>query len=292
MRTLAPIFTAGDGAYRASPLSATGLAVPFTGPLAARVVHLLMALAAVGVAAALLLLPWRWEDYHRVHGDLAVFMAFLLVGHTASAGLLLSAGRRDRRTSLLGGYFLFKTVVALAHMLPAFWGHLPPIGELEASFWEMPAPSTIFLFLYAFPLVAVAPVFLWAFARECPRVHRGTVLDDIARRMVPLGAGIGGAMWVALASAYVAAPVSDVVDYADALAVLDVAVATPNVLALAAVVVIALRAHTAPPDEVRRVVVFSAGFLMWMGVATATTSSRRSRRGSGRRTTSRVRSSC
>ncbi len=269
LRTLAPLFTAGDGADRASPPSATGVAVPFASRPAARVVHLLMAFAAVGVAAALLLLPWRWEDYHRAHGDLAVFMVFVLVGHASSTGLLLVAGRRDRRTLLLGGYFLFKAVVALPHMLPAFWGQMPPIGELEASFWEMPAPSRAFLFLYAFPLVAVAPVFLWAFARECPRVHRGTVLDDFARRMVPLSAGIGGVMWVAMASAYLAAPVSDVFDNADAFAVFDVAVATPNVLALAAVVVIALRAHTAPPDEVRRVVVFSAGFLIWTGVATA-----------------------
>ena len=268
LRTLAPLFTAGDGEDRASPPSATGLAVPFAGRPAARVVHLFMAFAAVGVAAALLLLPWRWEDYHRAHGDLAVLMVFLLVGHASSAGLLLSTGR-DRRTSLLGGYFLFKAMVPLPHMLPAFWGQLPPIGESETWFWEMPAPGRAFLFLYAFPLVAVAPVFLWAFAKECPRVRRGTALDDFARRMVPLSAGIGGAMWVALTAAYLAAPVSGVFDYADALWVSDFAVATPNVLSLPAVVVIALRAHTAPPEEVRRVVVFSAGFLMWMGVATA-----------------------
>ena len=269
LRTLVPIFTGVDGADRASSSSSAAPAVPFPGRFARRVVLLLMALAAVGVATALMLLPWRWEDYHRAHGDLAVFMVFLLVGHGSSAGLLLLAGRRDRRTSLLGGYFLFRAVVSLPHMLPAFWGQMPPIGELEASFWEMPAPGRAFLFLYAFPLVAVAPVFLWAFARECPRVHRGTVLDDVARRMVPLSAGIGGATWVALSSAYLAASVSDVFDYADAFAVFDVAVATPNVLSLAAVVVIALRAHTAPPEEVRRVVLFSAGFLTLMGVATA-----------------------
>ena len=40
-------------------------------------------------------------------------------------------------------------------------------------------------------------------------------------------------------------------------------------LSLAAVVIIALRAHTAPPEEVRRVVVFGVGFLIWMGVAAA-----------------------
>ena len=155
-------------------------------------------------------------------------------------------------------------------MLPAFWGQMPPVGLSEAPFWEISAPTRVFLLLYAFPLAyAVGPVFLWAFARECPRVHRRTWLDDFARRMVPVSAVIGGATCTALAAAYLAVPVSDAVEYADALAVLDAAIATPNVLSLAAVVVIAMRAHTAPADEVRRVVLFSVGCLLWIGVATA-----------------------
>ena len=40
-------------------------------------------------------------------------------------------------------------------------------------------------------------------------------------------------------------------------------------LSLAAVVVVALRAHTAPAAEVRRVVVFSLGFLVWVGLGAA-----------------------
>ncbi len=269
LRALARVFTtAGDGAGRASSTSPPGPAVPFAGGSARRVVHVLMALAAVGVAAALLLLPWRWEDYHRAHGDLAVYMAILLAGHGLSAGLLLSAGRRDRRTSLLGGYFLFKATVPLPHMLAAFWGQMPPVGVLEAASWEVSAPTAV-LFL-AFPQAyAVAPAFLWAFARECPRVHRRTALDDFARRMVPVSAAIGCAMCAGAAAAYLAAVIGDAVDDAVYLAVLDATIATPNVLSLAAVVVIALRAHTAPAEEVRRVVLFSAGFLMWIGVATA-----------------------
>ena len=58
LRALARVFTtAGDGAGRASSTSPPGPAVPFAGGSARRVVHVLMALAAVGVAAALLLLP-------------------------------------------------------------------------------------------------------------------------------------------------------------------------------------------------------------------------------------------
>ena len=196
-------------------------------------------------------------------------MAILLAGHGASAALLLLAGRGDRRTSLLGGYFLFKATVPLPHMLPAFWGVMPPVGALEASFWEIATPTRVFLLLYAFPQAyAVAPAFLWAFARECPRVHRRTALDDFARRMAPISAAIGGSMCAGVASTYLAVAAGSI-DEAIYLALLDAAIATPNVLSLAAVVVIAMRAHTAPPEELRRVVLFSAGILLWLGVATA-----------------------
>ena len=265
-RFLAPAAEAG----RASSFSPTRVAVPFTGRFPRRVIHVLMALAAAGVATALLLLPWRWDDYHRTHDDIAVYMAFLLVGHGTSAALLLWAGRRDRRTSLLGGYFLFKAMVPVTHMLPAFWGLMPPAGVLGASIREMATPIRVFLLLYAFPLAyTVAPIFLWAFARECPRGHRRAALDDFARRMVPVSIAIGCAMWAIAAAGYLAVVVGDAVDDTVYLAFLDIGNATQSVLALAAVVVIAMRAHTAPPEEVRRVVLFSAGFLLWIGVAAA-----------------------
>ena len=82
-------------------------------------VHAVVAIAAVEVAAALLLLPWAWEAYRREHGDGAVYMAGLLIAHGASACLLLPAGRRDRRTRLLGVFFLLKATLAPMHMLPA-----------------------------------------------------------------------------------------------------------------------------------------------------------------------------
>ncbi len=235
-----------------------------------RAVQTLMALAAVELLLTLSLLPWRWGDYHRAHGEVAVFMTLLLASHGASAVLLLWTGRQDRRTWLLGSYFLFKATLAPLHMLPAFWGHMPSAEMLQASVWDMPVPTRVFLLVYAYPLAfAVAPAFLWAFARECPRIHRRTRLDDLARRMVAVSVTLGCAVCITLAALYVIGAVSDTVDDRHYIAVLDLAIAAPNVLSLAAVAVIALRARAAPAEEVRRVVLFSAGFLMWMGLATA-----------------------
>ena len=163
LQALGPFFKAGDSTGP-SPTASGAPASPFAGHFTRRAVHVLMVLATVGVAAAALLLPWRWDEYYRAHGHVAVFLTILLVGHGASAALLLFAGRRDRRTSLLGGYFLFKATVAVPHMLPAFWGQMPPVGVLEGSFWEISTQTRLFLFLYAFPQAyAVAPAFLWAF---------------------------------------------------------------------------------------------------------------------------------
>ena len=114
-----------------------------------RAVRVLMAFAAVEVALTLALLPWRWDDYFRAHGAVAVYMTLLFAGHGASAVLLLWAGRHDWRTWLLGGYFLFKTTVAPLHMLPAFWGQMPSVDMLQSSVWDTPGPTRAFLLLYA-----------------------------------------------------------------------------------------------------------------------------------------------
>ena len=172
-----------------------------------------MAFAAVEVALTLALLPWRWGDYFRAHGAVAVYMTLLFAGHGASAVLLLWAGRQDRRTWLLGGYFLFKTTVAPLHMLPAFWGQMPSVDMLQSSVWDTAGPTRAFLLLCAYPLAfAVAPAFLWAFARECPRVHRRTRLDDLARRMVPVSVALGGVMCGAVAAVYWAGTVGSAVN--------------------------------------------------------------------------------
>ena len=268
LRRFARLFASIDAAGRGFATSPPPL--ESASRVTRRAVQTLMALAAVELLLTLSLLPWRWADYHRAHGEVAVFMTLLLASHGASAVLLLWTGRQDRRTWLLGSYFLFKATLAPLHMLPAFWGHMPSAEMLQASVWDMPAPARVFLLVYAYPLAfAVAPAFLWAFARECPRIHRRTRLDDLARRMVAVSVTLGCAMCIILAALYVIGAVSDTVDDRHYIAVLDLAIAAPNVLSLAAVAVIALRARAAPAEEVRRVVLFSAGFLMWMGLATA-----------------------
>ena len=269
LRELSRIFAGSDVAGLA-PSTALEPPVGFrAGAFIRRAVHVLMAVAAVQVAATLLLLPWRWEDYHRAHGDVAVYSAILLAGYGASAALLLFAGRRDRRTWLLGGFFLFRATLAPLHMLPGLLGQMPPFAMSEASVWDAPLPTVVFVHL-SYPLVfAISPAFLWAFARECPRVHRWTRLDDLARGMVPVSVAIGGAMCAGLASIYVAGLAGDAVGGAFYLAVLDGTAAATSVLSLAAVVVVALRAHTAPAAEVRRVVVFSLGFLVWVALGAA-----------------------
>ena len=268
LRALAPVFAAGDTA-RPDSVTSGRAAEPAAGDSVHPAITLLVAIAALELAAALVLLPWRWDDYHRAHGDVAVYLVILLAGHGATAALLLFAGRRDRRTWLLGGYFLFRATVAPLHMLPASLGHMPPADLLQASIWEMPRPTMALLHLGAFLALAIAPAFLWAFARECPRVHRHTRLDDLARRMVPVSVAINGAMWAGVTTTYVAGLVDDGVGGVLYVPVLDAAIATSTVLSLGAVVVVALRAHTAPAAEVRRVVLFSLGLLTWMGMATA-----------------------
>ena len=91
-----------------------------------RAAQALIAIAAVEVTATLVLLPWAWGDYRREHGELAVYMATKLVGHAAGACLLLVAGRRDRRTWLLGVYCLLKATLAPPHMLAGFFLEIPP----------------------------------------------------------------------------------------------------------------------------------------------------------------------
>ena len=236
---------------------------PYGSGVVRRVVHVLIAIATIEVAATLLLLPWAWGDYLREHGEVAVYMTTKFVGHAAGAVLLLWAGRGDWRTWLLGIYCLLKATQAPLLMLQAFVLELPPPPEYAAFLQHLPGPNRLFVALYV-PAFLFAPAFLWAFARECPPVHLRTRFDDLARRMIPASVLIGAGLWVASAvtlglaqTGYAGAPVA---------LVLDGTIATLDLLALGAVALIALRAHTAPADEVRRVVVFSAGFLLFMGV--------------------------
>ena len=97
--------------------------------------------------------------------------------------------------------------------------------------------------------------------------------------MIPTSVLIGGGLWLACAvtlelarAGAAGAPVA---------LVFDGTLATLDLLALGAVTVVALRAHTASTDEVRRVVVFSAGFLLYLACRPPTTWPRRSRPGTG-----------
>ena len=251
----------------AGPASETVPATRLSGSAVVRhAVHALIAIASLEVAATLLLLPWAWGDFSRAHGEVAVFMTTKLVGLAAGAGLLLWAGRGDWRTWLLGVYCLLKATTEPLYMLQAFVLELPPPPAYVAFLQQLPAANRVFTALYV-PAFLFAPAFLWAFARECPRVHRRTWHDDLARRMIPTSVLIGGGLWLACAvtlglaqAGYAAAPVA---------LVFDGTLVTLDLLALGAVILVALRARTASADEVRRVVVFSAGFLVYMGVAAA-----------------------
>ena len=145
-----------------------------------RAAQALVAVAVVEVAATLVLLPWAWGEFHRVHGELAAYQATKVVALATAAVLLLIAGRRDLRTWLLGVYCLLKASLPPLHMLPAFFLEIAPPERFTAFAQALPASSRLFLYLYV-PSYLFAPAFLWAFARECPRVHRRARLDDLAR---------------------------------------------------------------------------------------------------------------
>ena len=263
LRALAGAFRDRIAAGAASPAAGDTL---YSSVFVRRAAQAIIAIAAIEVAAALILLPWAWDAYHREHGDVAVFLATMLVGHAVTAGLLLIAGRRERRTWLLGVYFLLKATHAPLLMPPVFFLEMPPVAMFQTFLLEMPPATKLFVCLYL-PTFLFAPAFLWAFARECPRVQRRTRLDDLALRMVPVSVAIGCVVWATgtplllLAQAgYAEVPLS---------LVLDGWYAVLQLLALGAVVVVALRAHTAPAAEVRRVVLFSGGALLYMGMTAA-----------------------
>ena len=231
-------------------------------PHAAGLVHLavgaLIAFAAIEVAGALVLVSGGWDALHREYGELFVFAATLLVGYSLTACLFLVRGRRDRRTWLLGAYFLLKATLSHPFMLLGALQGVPPVQPFGYPNFGQP---------YVYPFL-FAPAFLWAFARECPRVHRRTRLDDVAQRMVWVSAAVGGFIWV-WGVAWVRLTRAGHVDPTVFWTGIDAALTVLNLLALTAVAAVVLRAHTAPADEARRVAVFGGGFLLCLGLATA-----------------------
>ena len=221
-------------------------------------VRALIAFAALWVAALVLLGLWGWNDFRREYGELASYLTLLAAAPVANACLLLFAGRRDHRTWLLGVYFLLTAAMINPFALLGVLRGAPPVE---------PFGYPDFAFPYVYPFV-FAPAFLWAFARECPRVRRGTRLDGLARRMVPISVLVGCLLWVGMVTWFVLVRAGRV-PLAVSWAVFDGIFVVLNLLSLGAVVVVVLRAHTAPADETRRVVLFSIGFLMFIGLLTA-----------------------
>ena len=265
LRALAPAVLRDEAAGVVAPAAAT-MRYLAASAFARRATQVVLAIAAVEVAATLALLSWNWGEYHREHREVALFIATSFIGNTASAGPLLFAGRRDPRTWLLGGFFLLKATLGPVHILPAVLSELPPPGSHSNYLQDLPASISLFGYLYVHAYL-LAAAFLWAFAQEYPRVHRRTWLDSLASRMVPICLVSGFVTWAVSAATMESAragltetPVS---------LVFDSSIAVQNVLALAAVATVIMRARAAPADEVRRVVVFSAGFLLFMGMAAA-----------------------
>ncbi len=221
-------------------------------------VQTLIAFAALWVAALVVLGLWGWNDFRREYGELASYLTILTAAPVANACLLLFAGRRDRRTWLLGVYFLLTAAAINPFAL---------LGILRGAPPAEPFGYPDFAFPYVYPFL-FAPAFLWAFARECPRVRRGTRLDGLARRMVPISVLVGCLMWVGIVTWLVLVRAGRV-PLAVSWVVFDGIFVVLNILSLGAVVVVVLRAHTAPAEETRRVVLFSVGFLMYIGVQAA-----------------------
>ena len=234
LRLVAGMFS-GSEAAEASPASAATNLQPFAGVFARRAMQALMAFAAFEVAGALLLFLWGWGDIYREYGAFAVHLAVLLVGYSVTAGLFLFGGRRDRRTWLLGAYFLLKATMVNPFVFLGLLRGVPPTEPFGYPNFGYP---------YVYPFL-FAPACLWAFARECPRVHRRTWLDDLARRMVVVSLVVGCVQSVA-SVAVLELTRAGYVDPALFWLGFDALLATSILLALGAVAVVVLRAHTAP----------------------------------------------
>ena len=224
------------------------------------VVSALVAIAAVEVTAALIVLAWSGEGYFSEHGDSSVYLAIMLVELAASACLLLFGGGRERRTRALGLYCLLKATSAAHPILLGFLGNVPLQQVVPDYFLEGPR----LLGYVLVPVHVFAPAFLWVFAAEWPRVHRRTRLDDLARRMVPASVAIGCAIWISgavMAELLHAGRGGAHVDL-----VFDASVAILHLLTFGAAVVVPLSALSAPAGEARRAVLFSVGFVVFLGV--------------------------
>ena len=258
LRVVADVRSASRARGEAAADEAAAGFGPPGGVLVRRVEQALVAFSALWVALLFVLGLWGWNDFQQEYEGYTPYAGSVVLGYAATACLFLLAGRRDRRTWLLGAFFLLKATIINPFMLLELLRGAPPVE---------PFGHPDFGFPYVYPFM-FAPAFLWAFARECPRVHRGTRLDGLARRMVPVSVLLGGVVWVGSVTWFVLARAGHV-SLAVSWVVFDGVFATLNLLSLGAVVVVVLRAHTAAAAERRRVALFGIGFLLWVGLRSA-----------------------
>ena len=199
----------------------------------------IVALSALQAAAALVTTAWSLDRYF--DQQFALPRLLVLVFLFACALLLLRGGRFDHRAQLLGAFFALGA--------SSFSLDMSSFSEMGLG-WDRPV---------ILPEV-FSPALMWAFAREFPRVHRRTRIDDVARRMVPISAMVGGALWIVNATPLlermpVLAREGDEGLYWSILAI----------LILSALAVLALRARDAKADESRRAVLFIGGIVVGVG---------------------------
>ena len=178
----------------------TAAASDLPGGVAVRfAVRALIVFAALWAAASLTVGLWGWDEFRRESPELTLYLALVVAGSAATGCLFLFAGRRDRRTWLLEGYFLVVSALVNPFALLDFLRGAPPVE---------PFGYPDFAFPYFYPFM-FAPPFLWAFARECPRVHPQdeasyfhVLLDDDRRWVADSGAdaivpvpGPGAELW-------------------------------------------------------------------------------------------------
>ena len=266
LRLLSRAFTSRPATAHASADMSTSDSAPYAGPVVRRILGVMVAIATVEVAGGLALLPWTWSELHRQLGGVGVYVTTLLVGNSATAVLLLIGGRADRRARLLAGYFLLQAAFAPLFIWYAYFWETPALERLDSVILDLPPLARLSGYLYLFPQM-YAPAFLWAFARECPRVHRRSRLDDLARRMVPVSVAFGVGFWATCMVTYASAAAGYwprsffVANYLGGV--------VTQLSVLTAVGVIALRARMAPANESRRFVLFSGAFLLYAGLTLA-----------------------
>ena len=176
LRALSEMVTSVGAGKPSGPDTARSSDPPGT-PFVRIALGALVAVAAVQVAAGLVRIAWSWEQ--RWGLQFAEPRMLALASLSACAALLLIGGRRDHRARLLGVVF----ALAASSFSASFSWPLVSLTAARVDPWILPE--------------VFQPALMWAFAREFPRVRRRTGIDDLARRMVPLSAWIGGGLWIA-----------------------------------------------------------------------------------------------